>query len=57
MKLLILGIFLVSIFNFESQTGNKIELLVKGAKSNNGVIRLLIFNKEDGFPEEPKKAF
>lgn len=56
MKLLILGIFLVSIFNSEPQTGGEIELLIKGAKSNNGVIRVLIFNKEDGFPEEPKKA-
>jgi len=56
MKLLILGIFLVSIFNSESQTGGEIELLIKGAKSNDGVIRVLIFDKEDGFPEEPKKA-
>lgn len=56
MKLLILGIFLVSIFNSEPQTGCEIELLIKGAKSNDGVIRVLIFTKEDGFPEEPKKA-
>lgn len=56
MNLLMLGIFLVSIFNSEPQTGCEIELLIKGAKSNNGVIRVLIFNKEDGFPEEPNKA-
>ncbi len=57
MNLLILGLFLVSIFNSEPQTGCQIELWIKGAKSNNGLIRVLIFNKEDGFPEEPKKAF
>lgn len=57
MKILILGIFLVSIFNFEPQTGGGIELIIKNAKSNSGVIQVLIFNKEDGFPEEPKKAF
>ena len=56
MKLLILGILLVSIFNSEPQTGYEIELLVNGAKSNNGVIRVVIFNNKDGFPEEPKKA-
>lgn len=56
MKLLIFCILLVSIFNSEPQTGYEIELLVNGAKSNNGVIRVLIFNKKDGFPEEPKKA-
>lgn len=56
MKLLILGIFLVSIFNSEPQTVCEIELLIKGAKSNDGVIRVLIFDKEDGFPEEPKNA-
>ncbi len=57
MKLLILCIFLFSIYSSEPKTGCEIELLSKGAKSNNGVIRVLIFNKEDGFPEEPKKAF
>lgn len=57
MKLLIFGIFLVSIYNSEPQNEGKIELLIKGAKSNSGVIQVLIFNKEDGFPEDPKMAF
>lgn len=57
MKLLILGILLFSTFNLESQNEGKIELLIKGAKSNSGMILVLIFNQEDGFPEEPKKAF
>lgn len=57
MKLLILGILLFSTFNLEPQNEGKIELLIKGAKSNSGMILVLIFNQEDGFPEEPKKAF
>lgn len=56
MKLLILGILLLSTFSMELQNEGEIELLVKGAKSDNGVIRVLIFNNENGFPEEPKNA-
>lgn len=56
MKLLILGIFLVSIFYSESQTIGDMELIITNAKSDKGLIQVLVFNKEDGFPEEPKKA-
>ena len=57
MKLLILGIFLLSTFISEPQTGGDLELIIKNAKSNKGVIQILIFNKEDGFPEIHHKAF
>lgn len=35
----------------------EMKLIIKGAKTNSGVIRVLIFNQADGFPEEPKKSF
>lgn len=57
MKLLILSIFLVSIFTFKPQPRGTLELIIKNTKSNKGVVQVLIFNKEDGFPEEHKKAF
>ena len=57
MKLLLLGVFLLSMFNSEIQNSGEIQLLIKKTKSNEGEIRVLIFNKEDGFPQDPKKAF
>lgn len=57
MKLMILGIFLLSTFIIEPQTEGDIELIIKNAKSNKGVIQVLIFSKEDGFPEIHHKAF
>lgn len=56
MNLLVLGIFFLSIFNMETQKGGEIELIVKNPKSNQGVIQILVFNKDEGFPEDPKKA-
>ena len=39
------------------QTKNtEIKLLINDTKTNSGVIRALIFNQADGFPEEPGKA-
>ncbi len=56
MKLLVLGIFFLSIFNSETQNSGEIQLLIKKTKSDKGVVQVLIFNKEDGFPGDPKKA-
>jgi len=53
-----LVIFLLSIFSTFSTPGNgEIKLIIKDTKSNTGVIRVLVFNQADGFPEEPKMAF
>lgn len=57
MKFLFLGIFLVSIFTAKSQTMGDIELIITNAKSDKGLIQVLIFNKDNGFPEEQNKAF
>jgi len=57
MKLLLLGVFLLSMFNSETQNSGEIQLLIKKTKSDKGVVQVLIFNKEDGFPQDPKKAF
>lgn len=56
MKLLLL-VFLLSMFNSETQNSGEIQLVIKKTKSDKGVVQVLIFNKEDGFPEEHKKAF
>ncbi len=35
---------------------NELQLNIENIKSNQGVIRLLVFDKADGFPNNPEKA-
>jgi uncharacterized protein (DUF2141 family) len=41
---------------FQTESG-EIKMIVNSTKTNSGVIRVLLFNQADGFPEDPKKAF
>lgn len=49
-------LFLFQSLNPEPQTGS-IDLQIHKAKSNQGVIRVLIFQDSEGFPEEASKAY
>ena len=60
MKLLflfLLSLLLIStsVKYIESEDKKKIYLKVEGIKEIEGNIGILVFNKEDGFPESPEK--
>lgn len=57
MKLLLLGVFLFSMLFSESKNGGKVQLHIKNATSDKGLVRILIFNKKGGFPEKHENAF
>ncbi|TAF72056.1 MAG: DUF2141 domain-containing protein [Bacteroidetes bacterium] len=50
-KLILIAISLCAIYTAQSQTVN-ITVTVSNVKSNKGVIKVCIFNKETGFPEK-----
>lgn len=54
MKLLVL-IFSVLLM-MQDQTGPEIKLVVANLKNNQGVVRVLLFNGENGFPNNKEKA-
>jgi uncharacterized protein (DUF2141 family) len=56
MNFLVLGIFLISMITSEPQKGGEIQLIIKETKSDKGVIQILVFNQNEGFPGNPKKA-
>jgi uncharacterized protein (DUF2141 family) len=41
---------------FQSSPKGELQIQIENIKSNQGVIRLLLFDKEDGFPKENEKA-
>jgi uncharacterized protein (DUF2141 family) len=56
MNTLILGLF-ISLFSLSSNFNNpKLEIQITEAKSDKGMIRILIFSKANGFPDEPETA-
>jgi uncharacterized protein (DUF2141 family) len=55
-KVILLAISLCTIFAMQSQTVS-ITVIVNNVKSSNGVIKLCLFNKETGFPEQSNLAF
>ncbi|MCU0399711.1 MAG: DUF2141 domain-containing protein [Algoriphagus sp.] len=55
----ILLILILSLAELTPQTllnNPKLEILISQAKSDKGMIRVLIFSKETGFPDQPTKA-
>lgn len=55
-NLLFISIFFFPLLGFTQQT-TSLELVIQNPKSNKGSIQVLIFNSEQGFPSDPKKAF
>ena len=48
---------LISLYFFSSFFGNpKLEIRITEANSDKGMIRILIFSKENGFPDQPETA-
>lgn len=43
-------------FWIQNPKNSKLEIQINQAKSDKGMIRLLIFSKETGFPDQPTKA-
>ena len=60
MKIVFILIFFVlyfsSSFSQDQQSGN-IEIRITGLRNTQGKISVNLFNKEDGFPEDPMKSF
>jgi uncharacterized protein (DUF2141 family) len=54
-KLILLAVSLCAIYATQSQSVNVI-VTINNVKSNKGVIKVCIFNKETGFPEKPNLA-
>ncbi len=50
-------VFLFALTSLADKENGEIKLIINDTKSNSGVIRVLIFDQADGFPEEAKKAF
>jgi uncharacterized protein (DUF2141 family) len=50
-------VFLFALTSLPEKENGEIKLIINDTKSNSGVIRVLIFDQADGFPEEAKKAF
>lgn len=51
----IIGYFLTTMMLFQT-TSTSLELQITNSKSDKGLIRVLIFDQEDGFPESHDKA-
>lgn len=56
MKIFLL-LYLGVLTHFFQAGKGEIKLIINDTKENTGVIRVLVFNQAEGFPEEPKKAF
>jgi uncharacterized protein (DUF2141 family) len=57
MQHLIIALFLLFSPPFRAEEQTILEIQVNQAKSDKGMIRVLIFSKENGFPDQPEKAF
>lgn len=57
--LMLVGMLLLSTaasWRYHDET-HSVKIKVEGTRNNKGVIRLAVFNKEDGFPSEGQRAF
>lgn len=58
MKLLLLIFsFLSFLIMMQKQSGHELNLVVTNLKNNQGVVRVLLFNEENGFPNSHEKSF
>lgn len=59
MKYVLVLLLFVFEFSFaqKKQTGSTIIVQLNGIKEQSGQVLLSLFNKEDGFPTQPEKAF
>jgi uncharacterized protein (DUF2141 family) len=56
MNLILLKFIFLFIFSILSQNESSINLHILGAKSDKGVVRVLIFDSEKGYPDNPELA-
>ncbi|KPQ20083.1 MAG: hypothetical protein HLUCCX10_00515 [Algoriphagus marincola HL-49] len=54
---LIVSLFLSTILAMNSHQNTQLELIINNGKSDNGLVRVLIFNGSEGFPGDYTKAF
>jgi len=53
---ILLNFAFLSILSFGSQNASIIDLHVHEAKSDDGLVRILVFNSEKGYPDQPDQA-
>lgn len=53
---LVLNFIFLILFSGASQNAGTIDLHIHGAKSDNGVVRILVFDSEKGYPDNPDLA-
>lgn len=53
---IVLNFYFLVLFSIASPNASVIDLHIHGAKSDEGVVRILVFNSEKGFPDKPELA-
>ena len=53
---LIFAILISLASTFQNKSSTKLEILITDASSDKGMVRVLIFSKEEGFPDQPYQA-
>lgn len=52
----VLNFLFAVLLSFASQNSSSIDLHIQGAKSDRGVVRILVFDSEKGYPDKPELA-